>query len=175
MLMNCANLAWDVKAIVRDLDDGKYSYEELIHELCILPDSRKQMILPFEWNSLEHYEEGRTSLIHYTDMPTQPWVSNENPNGHLWYALLRGALDEGFIAIEDVYREIREGHVCPELPLWVGLPPVDNMEELRKRWMPPYLRLLADRQKLPERIERSRMHLKGLLSKFKRLLPYGSS
>jgi hypothetical protein len=164
MLLNCANLPWDVKTVIRGLDDGRYTYEELMHDLCILHESRKQMILPFEWNSLEHYDQGKTCLIHYTDMHTQPWFSNENANGHLWYALLNQAVEEGFVTIEDVHREIRDGHVSPELPSWAGLAAPGNLEALRRRWKPPYTRFVRDNQP----------RVGGLFGRFKRLLPYSS-
>jgi hypothetical protein len=144
MLMDCSHLRWDVTRIVRGLDEGEYTYEDLMQHLCILPEDRKKKTLPFEWNSLEHYEEGKTCLIHYTDMETQPWVSKENPNGFLWYGLLRQAIEEGFITIEDVHREIQKGHVSPELPRWAELPAIADLEMLRKDWVPPYKRFVKD-------------------------------
>ncbi|MET0311294.1 MAG: hypothetical protein ABW051_04535, partial [Burkholderiaceae bacterium] len=67
------------------------------------------------WNSLERYEPGRTHLLHYTDMDTQPWVSTRNPLGHLWVECLRRALDAGFISREELAREVAAGHVRPSL------------------------------------------------------------
>lgn len=144
MLMNCSGLSWDIKKIIRDLDQRRYTYEELMGSCCILPEDRKQMGLPSEWNSLEYYEEGKTCLLHYTDMPTQPWVSNRNPSGPLWYALLKEAVQEGFVTIDDLYEEIQKGHVSPELPRWAGLPDPRNVEELIKSWTPPYRRFAGD-------------------------------
>src|SRR5262249_15860833 len=82
MLLDCDALAWDAEEIVRGLD-GKYNYEELLQQLCILREDEVNYGVPFRWNSLEHYDES-TCLIHYTDMPTQPWVSPENPLGWIW-------------------------------------------------------------------------------------------
>ena len=73
-------------------------------------------------------------------MNTQPWVTNQNPNGHLWYALLREAVQEGFVALEDLYAEIRKGHVSPQLPDWAGLPAPKDASELLKNWVPPHRR-----------------------------------
>ena len=139
MVMNCSNLPWNVQEVIAGLDDGKYTYQELMNRFCIVPENRKNMALPFEWNSLEFYDQ-RTCLIHYTDMNTQPWVTNQNPNGYLWYALLREAVQEGFVALEDLYAEIRKGHVSPQLPDWAGLPAPKDAAELLKNWVPPYKR-----------------------------------
>jgi len=140
LLMNCAELHWDVREIVQGLDEGQYSYEELMYQCCLLPEGKKKAALPPEWNSLEHYEEGRTCLIHYTDMTTQPWVSHDNPHGRLWYAALREALEEGFIKPEELYGAVKAGHVSPELPGWIGLPSPEGYEVMKRTWVPPHRR-----------------------------------
>ena len=126
MLLDCSRLDWDINTIVNDLDEGRYSYEQLMYELCILKEDEVGYAVPFEWNSLEYYDEN-TRLIHYTDMGTQPWVSVNNPNGHLWFAEVRkmlgnGSLDWGMLEAEvrlEYFRpsllyEIRYGHLVPK-------------------------------------------------------------
>ena len=68
-----------------------------------------------EWNSMERYAEGRTALLHYTDMHRQPWVSCANPLGHLWVASLRQAMSAGAITRQEVARHVAAGHVRPSL------------------------------------------------------------
>lgn len=140
MLMDCADLDWNIGRIIEGLDKGLYDYDDLMRNCCILADDLKTMELPAEWNSLELYEPGSTCLIHYTDMPTQPWVSNRNPHGSLWYALVKEAVAEGFLPLEEIHLEIERGHVSPELTRWVGLPDVRNAEKLLQEWVPPYQR-----------------------------------
>jgi len=123
MLLDCAALRWDVREIVRGLDEKRYAYHDLMRELCIVPRERVRMSLPAEWNSLEHYEHGRTCLLHYTDVPLQPWLAPGNPHAPLWYAALREALDEGFIAEPFVREEVARGHVHRDLPVWIGIDP----------------------------------------------------
>ena len=109
----------------------------------MVPDERKRAGLPFEWNSLEHYEPGRTRLIHYTDMPTQPWVSSANKNGALFYATCKEAIAEGFIDPNFVYDEVARGHVSPDLPEWIGMPAPAHVHRLRKEWKAPYQRFVG--------------------------------
>jgi GT2 family glycosyltransferase len=138
MLLDCARLDWDVSEIVAGLDAGRYGYRELMQEMCLLaPEQRKASLLP-EWNSLERYDVGRTRLIHYTDMPTQPWISPVNPNGGLWYAALKEAVETGFIGADLVYEEAAAGRVHPDLPHWIGLPDSPAWPELRRNWAPPF-------------------------------------
>lgn len=143
LLLDCAQLDWDVRKIVRGFDEHKYEYADLMQRMCILAPERKRAGLPFEWNSLEHYEAGVTKLIHYTDMPTQPWISHSNKNGHLFYDACREAIAEGFLDPAYVYEELELGHISPEFPGWIGLPPPANLDRRRGDWAPPYKRFVG--------------------------------
>ena len=113
MLIDCARARWDVHRIVAGLD-GRYSYEELMHQLCILPESELHYAVPFAWNSLEHFDES-TRLIHYTDMDTQPWVSPANRHGRLWLEEVRLMLDTGALGKPEIRTEIELGYFRPSL------------------------------------------------------------
>jgi len=143
LLLDCSQLKWDVREIVKGFDEGRYVYADLMQRMCIVEQQHKQPGLPFEWNSLEHYEEGATKLIHYTDMPTQPWVSHSNKNGHLFYSACREAIAEGFLNPDYVYEELARGHISPEFPGWVGLPPPPGFDKLKSDWKPPYQRFVG--------------------------------
>jgi hypothetical protein len=114
MLLDCDSLRWDVRDIVRGLDEGRYDYAELMDGMCVVPEDRVGYKVPFEWNSLEHFDSD-TCLIHYTDMGTQPWVSTRNPNGHLWFAEVRRMLADGTLKWERVEQEVELGFFRPSL------------------------------------------------------------
>lgn len=144
LLLNCSQLQWNIEEIVRGLDDNKYDYAALMQNFCIVPPERIRSHIPYEWNSLEHYEANRTHLIHYTDMPTQPWVCFDNRHGELFYEMLRDALDEGFISADELLDEIRQGHVHPKLASRMG-------QRLPWSWrfrtfQAPYKRLLPSKK-----------------------------
>ena len=113
MLLDCDKLRWDITEIVGQLDSRDLTYEQLMFEMKVAKDMRAD-ISP-EWNSLEHHEDGKTALLHYTDMDTQPWVSCDNKWGYLWMRDLFEAIDDGFITIDYVREQIRRGHVRPSL------------------------------------------------------------
>lgn len=113
MLIDCARARWNVREIVAGLD-GRYTYEELMYHLCILPEDEVRYAVPFTWNSLEHYDP-QTRLIHYTDMDTQPWVSTENRLAHLWLDEVRLMLSTGALSRADIKREIDLGYFRPSL------------------------------------------------------------
>ncbi len=114
MLLNCGALHWNPEEIISGLD-GRYSYEDLLYNMCILEEHEINYAVPFEWNSLEVFEPGKTGLIHYTDMQTQPWVYANNPNAWVWLEELRLMLENGYMAISEIEREISLGYFRPSL------------------------------------------------------------
>jgi hypothetical protein len=112
MLMDCSQLRWNIRDIVDQLDAGTLSYENLMYAFSL---ARTRADIEPDWNSLETYKEGKTALLHYTDMNTQPWVSHLNPLGYLWVRTLRRALRNGVISRAFVEDEVRRGHVRPSL------------------------------------------------------------
>ena len=71
--------------------------------------------IPPEWNDLERYEPGRTKLLHYTVVPTQPWKNDDNPLAELWMGWYREAVEAGAVPPEEVEALVRAGHVKPSL------------------------------------------------------------
>jgi lipopolysaccharide biosynthesis glycosyltransferase len=114
MLLDCERLDWDIDKIIDGLDAGHYDYEMLMNDLVILDESEIKFGVPFEWNSLEYFDES-TCLIHYTDMQTQPWTSCKNINGFLWLNEARRMLKSGSLKMQDVEEEISRGYLRPSL------------------------------------------------------------
>lgn len=113
MILDCENLDWDASKIIAGLG-SEYTYEQLMEELCILPENAISHDIPTHWNSLEHYDEN-TSLIHFTDMMTQPWVCARNPNGWLWVNALKNMLARAQIDLDAIRGEIELNYVRPSL------------------------------------------------------------
>lgn len=125
MLLDCNSLNWNIEQIVADLDAGRLDYGGLMYEMRVADMVGRA--IPSDWNSLEHFEAGKTALLHYTDMHTQPWVSTENPLGTLWIACLRRAMQTGFVTRDELIREISAGHVRPSLLAQVDLAVNDSI------------------------------------------------
>jgi hypothetical protein len=142
ILMDCANLPWKIDQIVKGLDDEKYNYAKLMYEFCVVAPEKIAPTVPYEWNSLEFYEPGKTCLVHYTDMPKQPWVSYENKNGSVWYQTLKEGIQEGFITKEELYHEVELGHVLSDLPQYIGLGAHKDFKRLASNFIAPYKRLI---------------------------------
>lgn len=114
MLLDCEKLDWDITNIVGEMDEGKYDYEGLMYDLCILKEDEIKFGVPFEWNSLEHYDP-KTCLIHYTDVYTQPWTAIGNQWGELWFDEVRLMIRNGSLTWEQLFEEIDHGYFRPSL------------------------------------------------------------
>jgi hypothetical protein len=147
MVLNCEALHWDLEEIVSALDRGELTYETLMYEMKVARNIRTA--IDPAWNSLERYEAGKTSLLHYTDMTRQPWVSRDNPLGYLWVRELIEAVEQGFIARDFVEAHVAEGYLRPSLlhqldhrvEDTIRLP--DVARALDAGFVPPYKRMAS--------------------------------
>ena len=88
---------------------GKIDYDDLIYLRTISSVGD----ISYCWNCLEYLDEA-TALIHYTDMDTQPWLRDGNPNAGIWYTYLWrfAQLPSGRASILDA---VHKGQVRPAL------------------------------------------------------------
>lgn len=134
MLLDCGRLAWRVEEIVQRMDEGKFTYDALMLDPSVIDGARIRAAIPPHWNSLDRYEPNQTALLHYTNMHTQPWVTRQSPLGHLWLSVLQRACQDGFIALDEIAREVAAGNVRPSL-----------LEQVREG--------IVESRELPERIK----------------------
>lgn len=113
MLINCAELGWDVNSLVDRLDSGALTYEDLMYQMKTV--ERWAPRLPYTWNSFEVHEEGATQLVHFTDMDTQPWLNPWHPIGALWVGYLIEAIASGAIPRSLVEEEVLKRNVRPSI------------------------------------------------------------
>ncbi|PSR52055.1 hypothetical protein AHMF7605_00235 [Adhaeribacter arboris] len=162
MLMNCEKLNWNIQSIIAKLDSGELNYEQLMYEFKIAKNIKP--VIEGEWNSLEHYEEGKTHLLHYTDMTRQPWITKTNPLGHLWVKELVESIDNKFISLDEVKDHIKKGYLRPSLLYQISsrkydvtkLPP--KARALDKFFTPPH--------ELTQSTSRNKIFLNNIVSKF---------
>ena len=131
MKLDCSRLDWDINEIVRGLDEGRYSYYDLMSDMVIVPPDEIGEIIPPEWNSLEHYEPGKTKLVHYTIVATQPWKTDKNPLVDLWMADYRDAMEHGAIDKDLVKKAIAKDLVKASLADGLELGSVPDALALR--------------------------------------------
>jgi hypothetical protein len=123
MLLDCSRLDWRADAIVAGLDEGRYTYEQLMANLCIVDPAEIADCIPSTWNDLERYDPEVTKLIHYTVVPMQPWKVDTNPLGALWTTWFEEAVAAGAVPVEEIEACVAAGHVRPGLLEAVSLAP----------------------------------------------------
>jgi hypothetical protein len=163
LVLDCDKLPWKIDEIVDGLDAGEYDYKGLMHEFCVAPPGSLRSVVPPEWNSLEHYEPGVTRLLHYTDMPKQPWVSRMNRYRHLWVDGLAEAIEAGFIQEREVSDAIRHGYARPSLWADVRI----RLSTRKQVWglAEKIIGRTADRMYVPHRAVQAGSHVQRLTAK----------
>lgn len=114
LLLDCSQLDWKIGDIINDLDNGKYTYKELMTK-C--PIAKHQKALPNKWNDLDRYEQSKTGIIHYTDKSTQPWLNTNHKNicSDIWFDYLFEAVDNGYIAESEIDEAVEKNLVRPSI------------------------------------------------------------
>lgn len=147
MVLDCGRLDWRIGEIVRDIDRGLFTYDELMYELCIVRPEEIRADLDPGWNSFDEYVPGTTALLHYTVMHTQPWISTRHRQLDLWMVALMRAVRAGRVSPDLVREQAEKGFVRPSLVYQVehGIADIARVppEILRKdrHFVAPYRRL----------------------------------
>ena len=118
MLLDCEKAQWTLEELVDGLD-GRYQYKDMMTDLCFLKEQEISRSIPRRWNAMDYWDE-TVSLLHYTNVPTQPWVCVDNPYGYVWVNNAKRLIKEGKIFISIVEQQVDKGYFRPSL-----------MEELR--------------------------------------------
>ena len=113
MLMDCNKLDWQVDNLINEMDQNKFDYYRLVTLKFMGGKGR----FPRHWNSLDHYEPGKTALLHFTRRDTQPWIGTNHQWAHLWFNELFSAMDASEVSIADIQTACNDGYVRPSL-IW---------------------------------------------------------
>jgi len=115
MLMDCESLDWDIDEIIRGLDEERYSYKDLMARFCILNEADIGDLIPNTWNCLEWYEKGKSQLVHFTVVPTQPWKNDRNALDEIWIEAFREACSAGAVPLELIQESVARKLIKPSL------------------------------------------------------------
>jgi lipopolysaccharide biosynthesis glycosyltransferase len=115
MLMDCAKLKhWKIHEWVTLVNANIASYSGIMTGSTQGINHKDFGPLEDYWNHLDHWDE-TTKIIHYTQVPMQPWKKPGHPFGHVFLKELKSALKDKAISVKDVQREIEAGHVYPTI------------------------------------------------------------
>lgn len=98
---------WSTAEIIRKLDSGSMKYGAVMRTLYGL-NPKFVGFLDESWNHRDRYMEGKTKLLHYTNMRTQPWPNHfhDSPAKHrhadLWNIALQETVESGMLEFVDL-------------------------------------------------------------------------
>lgn len=113
MVLDCEKVKWTLGALVEGLG-VRYQYKDMMTDLCFLEENDISRAVPRRWNAMD-YCDSTVSLLHYTNVPTQPWVSSDNPFGYVWVNALKRMVREGKVSEAYVEEQIGKGYFRPSL------------------------------------------------------------
>lgn len=113
MLLDCAKSKWTLADLVEGLD-GRYQYKDMMTDLCFLKENDIKRSVPRRWNSMDYWDD-TVSLLHYTNVPTQPWVATSNPYGYVWIDNVKRMIKENKISLSFIENQVKEGYFRPSL------------------------------------------------------------
>ena len=118
MLIDCARCEhWQFEEWCRKAADDRDFYHRVMW--CQAgPTAVGRGNLPTVFNDLDHYAPGRTKILHYTDLPNQPWKKPGHPYESVFRRALREAYAAGAVRLETVQTAVDEGHVHSSMVAW---------------------------------------------------------
>ncbi len=115
MLLDCARLKhWKIHDWVTLINSGMASYKGTMRADPTGLNHRDFGNLAEYWNHLDFVDE-KTKIVHYTDVPRQPWKTPGHPFANTFLKELKAAIDAGAITTKAIEDEIKAGHVYPTL------------------------------------------------------------
>ncbi len=115
MLMDCDKLKhWKIKEWVALINAGLTSYPGCMSGGPSGMNHGDFGPLPEVWNHFDHYDD-TTQLIHYTNVPTQPWKRAGHPFRGAFLSEMKAAIEDGTVSEKDVLREIEKKHIYPNI------------------------------------------------------------
>jgi hypothetical protein len=116
MVIDCAMVRFDLHAILDDIGRRLYTYRDFSQFApgFLARHPLRIQAIPSCWNTFDRQDAG-TTLIHYTDLATQPWRFRYHPHGEVWFRYFRDAIAAGVISEGDLRHAVVAGHVRPDI------------------------------------------------------------
>ncbi len=119
MVIDCARArGWNFAAWCERAARDKTFYRDVMWCLPGTKTAERRGDLPPAFNDLDRYDPHRTKIIHYTDLPNQPWKRTGHRHEHVFRRALRSAYLAGAIDLDTVEADIRSGHIHEQMTAW---------------------------------------------------------
>lgn len=115
MLLDTEKLKhWKLNDWVEKINANPQLYDETLWVTSKGLNAQDFGDLPDEWNHLDQ-ADAKTKIIHYTNVPMQPWKRSGHPYGSIFLKELKAAIENDEIPLDAVELEIKHGHIYPDI------------------------------------------------------------
>ena len=109
---------WDFRAWCERAGANPDFYKQVMWCMLGFPSAAGCGDLPPQFNDLDHFEAGRTKLIHYTNLPNQPWKKTGHRCDVVFRRALREAYQGGAVELSTVEADVAADHIHPQMIDW---------------------------------------------------------
>ena len=110
-VINCERADWQIEQVIRGLDDGTYTSDELINSLAVVRDPQEIAVqIPATWRPSTGPLTGKSVVHRFRDPLHQPW-KHEFGSCSAWDTALRRAIKTGDVTVDDIYDAVDEGYI----------------------------------------------------------------
>ena len=119
MLIDCARARdWTFEGWCERAANDQAFYRQAMWCLPGSPTATGRGDLPKAFNDLDHHEPGQTKVIHYTNLPAQPWKRTGHTHERVFRRSLRETYQAGALDLGTVKAEIERGHIHARMVDW---------------------------------------------------------
>ena len=119
MVIDCAQARdWNFTAWCERAGRDEAFYRNVMWCLPGSATAARRGNLPPAFNDLDHHDPRRTKIIHYTDLPNQPWKRTGHRHEHVFRRALRDAYLAGALDLDTVKADMKAGHIHDRMAAW---------------------------------------------------------
>jgi lipopolysaccharide biosynthesis glycosyltransferase len=142
MLIDCSRAAvWSMESLLDLLDKQQFSRQDLMY---LGPGFRDYFSLSIkdlvsEWNHLD-CADNTSKLVHFTEIPSQPWLFPDNPIGDIWENCFLETVDQGFLTKDEIKQAHQQQSISLRIKAFTLMPklirkPINDIWKTGDNWM----------------------------------------
>jgi lipopolysaccharide biosynthesis glycosyltransferase len=142
MLIDCDRAAvWSMASLLNLLDQDQFSRQDLMY---LGPGFRNYFSLNIknlasEWNHLD-CADNTSKLVHFTEIPSQPWLFPDNPISDIWENFFLETVDQNFLTTEEIKQAHQQQWISLRIRAFTLMPklirkPINGIWKTAHNWM----------------------------------------
>jgi lipopolysaccharide biosynthesis glycosyltransferase len=142
MLIDCDRAAvWSMESLLHLLDQQQLSRQDLMYLGSGFRDYFSLSIkdLASEWNHLD-CADNTSKLVHFTEIPSQPWLFPDNPISDIWESFFLETVDQGFLTKVEIKQAHQQQQISLRIKAFTLIPklirkPINGVWKTSHNWI----------------------------------------